>query len=114
MSFEQQVKQWVSIDTQIKLLNDKIRDLREQKHKASEMLFSYAENNNLKNPVIQISDGKLKFTTTRIPAPLTFRYIEKSLGEVIKNETQVKQIVEYLKNKREIKSVSEIKRFSSN
>ena len=48
-----------------------------------------------------------------VPAPLTFRYIEKSLGEVIKNESQVKQIVEYLKNKREIKSVSEIKRFSN-
>ena len=42
MSFEQQVKQWVSIDTQIKLLNDKIRDLREQKHSTSKILFSYA------------------------------------------------------------------------
>ena len=33
------------------------------------------------------------------------------LGEIIKNETQVKQIINYLKQNREIKLVSEIKRF---
>jgi hypothetical protein len=46
-----------------------------------------------------------------VPAPLTYKYLETSLGEIIKNETQVKQIINYLKEKREIKLVSEIKRF---
>jgi Family of unknown function (DUF5760) len=63
---------------------------------------------------VQISDGKLKFAQTRVTAPLTLKYVEKSLGEIIKNETQVKQIMDYLKQKRESKIVPEIKRFSNN
>jgi hypothetical protein len=114
MSFEQQIQQWVSIDNKIRLLNDQIKDLREKKLKLSDNLNDYAKENNLSNATIQISDGKLKFASTKVQSPLTFKYLEKSLGEIIKNENQVKQIVEYIKNKREVKVVPEIKRFSNN
>jgi hypothetical protein len=114
MSFEQQIQQWVTIDNQMKLLNDKMKELREKKNNLSENITKYAETNNLKNTNIQISDGKLKFISTKVANPLTFKYIEKSLGEVIKNENQVKQIVDYLKNNRDIKVTQEIKRFSNN
>ena len=114
MSFENQVQQWVSIDNQIRALNEKIHELRDNKNSIGENLTSYIETNNLKNATIQISDGKLKFTTTKVTSPLTFKYIEKSLGEVIKNEKQVQQIVDYLKQKRESKLVPEIKRISNN
>jgi hypothetical protein len=114
MSFEQQIQQWVSIDNKIRLLNDQIKELREKKTKLSDNLNDYAKENNLSNATIQISDGKLKFASTKVQSPLTFKYLEKSLGEIIKNENQVKQIVEYIKSKREVKVVSEIKRFSNN
>jgi FtsZ-binding cell division protein ZapB len=114
MSFEQNIQQWVSIDNQIRLLNDKIHELREKKHNLCENITSHVENNNLRNATVQISDGKLKFVTTKVAAPLTFKYLEKSLGEVIKNQTQVKQIVEYLKDNRDTKVVPEIKRISNN
>ena len=114
MSFEQNIQQWVSIDNQIRLLNDKIHELREKKHDLCENITSHVEINNLRNATVQISDGKLKFVTTKVTAPLTFKYLEKSLGEVIKNQTQVKQIVEYLKNNREAKIVPEIKRTTNN
>jgi hypothetical protein len=114
MSFEQQIQQWVSIDNKIRLLNDQIKELREKKLKLSDNLNDYAKENNLSNATIQISDGKLKFASTKVQSPLTFKYLEKSLSEIIKNENQVKQIVEYIKNKREVKVVPEIKRFSNN
>jgi FtsZ-binding cell division protein ZapB len=114
MSFEQNIQQWVSIDNQIKLLNDKIHELREKKHKLSENITSHVESNDLRNATVQISDGKLRFVNTKVSSPLTFKYVEKTLGEVIKNQTQVKQIVEYLKQHREIKIIHEIKRISNN
>jgi Family of unknown function (DUF5760) len=114
MSFEQNIQQWVSIDNQIRLLNDKIHELREKKHDLCANITSHVENNNLRNATVQISDGKLKFVTTKVAAPLTFKYLEKSLGEVIKNQTQVKQIVEYLKDNRDTKVVPEIKRITNN
>ena len=114
MSFQNQVQQWVLIDNQIKILNDKVKELREKRSSTTENLLNYASTNNLTSSVIQISDGKLKFANTKVTEPLTFKYVEKTLGEVIKNETQVKLIMEHLKNKRETKIVSEIKRFSNN
>jgi hypothetical protein len=114
MNFENQIKEWVQIDNQLKLLNDKTKLLREQRNKLNENIINYANNNDIFNSQIQISDGKLKFTNTKVSSPLTFKYLEKCLGEVIRNENQVKQIMEYVKSKREIKTVSEIKRFSNN
>ena len=114
MSFEQQIKEWVFIDNQLKILNDKVKSLREQKTKLNENIITYANRNDMLNSNIQISDGKLKFTNTKVPTPLSFKYLEKCLGEVIRNENQVKQIIDYVKSKREVKSISEIKRFSNN
>ena len=113
-SFEQQVQQGVSVDNQIRVLTEKIHELRDNKNNIGENLTSYISSNDLKNATIQISDGKLKFVTTKVTAPLTFKYVEKTLGEVIKNEKQVQQIVNYLKQKRETKLVPEIKRISNN
>ena len=114
MSFEGQIQQWVSIDNQLKQLNEKTKELREKRNVLEENITTYANNNNLSNSTVQISDGRLKFTNTKIPEALTFKYLEKTLGEVIKNESQVKQIMEHLKQKRSVKVVPEIKRFSNN
>ena len=112
-TFEQKIQSWVSIDNQLKLLNEKVQELRDKRNDLSENITKYAQTNNLQNATIQISDGKLKFANTRVTAPLTFKYLEKSLGEVIKNESQVKQIVEYVKEHRDSKIVPEIKRLSN-
>jgi len=112
-TFEQKIQAWVSIDNQLKLLNEKVQELRDKRNDLSENITKYAQTNNLQNATIQISDGKLKFANTRVTAPLTFKYLEKSLGEVIKNESQVKQIVEYVKENRDSKIVPEIKRLSN-
>ena len=112
-TFEQKIQSWVSIDNQLKLLNEKVQELRDKRNDLSENITKYAQTNNLQNATIQISDGKLKFANTRVAAPLTFKYLEKSLGEVIKNESQVKQIVEYVKEHRDSKIVPEIKRLSN-
>lgn len=114
VSFESQLKQWVNLDNQLKELNERTKELREKRNTLEEHLTSYAASNNLSNSSIQLGDGKLKFTNTKVQEPLTFRYLERTLGEIIKNESQVKTIMEYVKQKREVKVISEIKRFSNN
>ena len=114
MSFENQIQQWVSLDNQLKQLNEKVKELRDKRNNLEENITSYASENNLSNATVKISDGRLKFTNTKVQEPLTFKYLEKTLGEVIKNESQVKLIVEHLKQKRAVKIVPEIKRFSNN
>ena len=90
------------------------KDLRYKRNDLEENITTYASENNLSNATVKISDGKLKFTNTKVQEPITFKYLEKTLAEVIKNESQVKLIMEHLKQKRSVKIVPEIKRFSNN
>jgi hypothetical protein len=114
MSFEQQIQQWITVDNQMKQLTDKMKELRDQKTTLNESIFNHVENSNLSNATVQISDGKLKFIKTKDTQQLTFKYLETCLHEIIKNEEQVTKIVEYIKNKRDVKYVPEIKRFYNN
>jgi ferritin len=114
MSFEQHIQQWVSVDNQLKQLTDKIKELRDRKNTLNNAIFNHVDNSNLSNATVQISDGKIKFVKIKDTQVLTFKYLETCLHEIIKNEEQVNKIVEYIKNKREVKYVSEIKRFYNN
>ena len=114
MSFEQNIQQWISVDNQMKQLTDKIKELRDKKNTLNDAIFNHVENSNLSNATVQISDGKLKFIKTKDTQQLTFKYLEICLHEIIKNEEQVNKIVDYIKNKRDVKYVPEIKRFYNN
>ncbi len=114
MSFENKIQQWVQIDNQLKKLNEQVKQLREQRNSLETNLTTYAKSNNMSDTTIKVNNDKLKFVDTKVPEPLTFKYLEKTLGEIIKNESQVQVIMEHIKQKRSIKLVPEIKRFSSN
>jgi hypothetical protein len=114
MSFEYKVQQWVQLDNQLKKLNDEVKQLRDQRNSLETNLTSYAKTNNLSDSTIKVNNARLKFVDTKVPEPLTFKYLEKTLGEIIKNESQVHLIMEHIKQKRTVKIVPEIKRFSNN
>jgi hypothetical protein len=114
MSFDNEIQQWLQIDNQIKKLNEQSKLLREQRNTLESNLTNYAKINNFTDKTIKVNNNKIKFIDTKIPEPLTFKYLEKTLGEIIKNESQVNVIMEHIKQKRSIKVVPEIKRFYSN
>ena len=114
MNFEQHIQQWVSIDNQMKILNDKLKELRDKKNTISEEINTHIKNTQLSNTSVKLSDGQLKFINVKETQQLTFKYLETCLSEIIKNEEQVKKIVDYIKNKREVKYVPEIKRLYNN
>jgi hypothetical protein len=114
MSFEQQLQQWVAIDNQMKTLNDRMKELRDKKNVLSQNINTHIETNNLSDSSVKLSDGQLKFVKVKDTQQLTFKYLETCLREIIKNEEQVTKIVDYVKNKREVKYVPEIKRLYTN
>lgn len=110
-SFENNIKNWVNIDNQIKALNEKARELREERNELCDEILNYAGSNNLGNATVEISDGKLKFATTKSTAPLTLRFIQNCLKDVITDEESVGKIMKYIKTKREVRTSSDIKRY---
>ena len=111
MNLEEQINKWVSVDNQLKSINEQTKKLRDVKQKLSENIITYYTSRNLCDQSIQTSDGKLKIINNKSMQSITFKYLENCLREIIKNETQIQQIIQYIKNKREIKTNFEIKRF---
>ena len=108
-NIEKQLQQWVILDNQYKLVQEKAKELREKK---SSLLESITSTGGLStNSVVNITDGRLKLVNTNSTTPLTFTYLETCLSEIIKNEEQVKKIVDYLKKRRETKTITELKRY---
>ena len=114
MTFEENIQKWVLLDNQIKMLNDKVKELRNQKNSASEIIMQHVETNSLSNATIKISDGKLRFSAMRQTNPLTFKYVEDCLSKCIGNPDQVQQIMNFIKESREVKYIPEIKRTYAN
>jgi len=108
-SFSENIQKWLTLDAHQKSLNDKLKEIRNQKLAIHEIVRIEAENNNLVNVPIKTSSGNIKFVNTNVSNPLTFRFVESSLREIIRNDTQVTQIMDYLKKSREVKVVKEIK-----
>ncbi len=114
MSFENQIQKWVAIDNELKEASEKVGALRDERNDLRDSILDYVEKNQLKNATVKLGDGRLRFVETNVSSSLTYKHLEKCLSEIIKNETQVAQIIDYVKKNREVKTVSDIKRFYNN
>ena len=110
--FIENIQKWVKLDSQMKAVNEKLRKARELKHKLLENIVQYVELNKLESTKIEISDGELRFYEKREYQPITFTYIEESLGKLLADKKQVECIINYLRENREITVSTDIRRKS--
>lgn len=108
--FQANIKQWVSVDTQLKTLNEQAKTLREQRTELAGEIHTHVETHQLRDAIVNISDGKLRFGTTKQTTPLTLKYVEACLHECIDNSESVSHIMRVIKESRTVNVVPDIKR----
>ena len=108
--FIENIQKWVMIDSQIKLINEKVKVARSTKHKLLEEINTYVSEMKIENTKIEISDGELRFYEKKEYQPITFGYVEESLGKIISDKKQVEYIMNYLKENREVTVSKDIRR----
>ena len=115
MTYEQSLRSWVNYDTQIDELTNNVKTLREEKNIAHNNAKSCPEYNKSLDAQIKIKvqNGYLRVVNIKETQPLTFKFLEDCLNEIITNEEQVNKIIGYVKNKRIITYKTEIKRYYS-
>jgi len=106
--FIEDVKKWATLDSQLKIVNEKTRKMRDMKHELSEKITTYMSETN--NEKIKLSDGEIRLFDKKEYSPLTFGYIEKTLANIIQDKVQLEYVVQYLKENREITTSPEIRR----
>ena len=95
------VKKWVLLDKQLKIVNEKTRKMREVKHSLSNEICNYMETKQNTNGIM-VSDGELKIIDKKDYTALSYGYVEKCLSDIIRDKTHIQYIMNYLKEKREI------------
>jgi hypothetical protein len=110
-SFEENIKTWVSLDNETKILKERLKELRTKKNGILDNINYYVDTQSLENAVVNISDGQLKFIKTNSTQGLTLGFLEDCLFDIYKNKEQTQKVLDYIKSKREIKTNSDIRRF---
>lgn len=100
-----EIVQWIKLDDKIKEYNKKIRELKELKDSKSDIIYDkldvYSKNiEDLPKYKIDQYNSMIYFNKTVSYNSLTYRYLENCLNEYLKDEKEVKKIIEYIKNNR--------------
>ncbi len=103
------IQKWVTLDTQLKSANEKMRILRDEKHQLTELLCEQ-----IGERTVGISDGSLKVVERNEYKPLTFSYIEECLHDIITNKDHVTSIIQYLRENRDVNVIKDIRRNRTN
>jgi hypothetical protein len=109
-TFHDHIKRWVNLDNKHNSMKQEIKTIRSEKNNLKDTIYNYAENHNLEDAKIELSDGHLKLQKTKYSSPLTFKFLETCLNDCISDEDRVKQLIKYVKQKREINESYDIKR----
>ena len=96
------------------MINEKTKQLREEKNSLSKSICEQLEKTGNKSRKIFIHDGDLKIHEKKEYSPLTFSFLEEHLGKIMNDPSQVNFVIDYLKEKREIKISNDLKRSYKN
>ena len=92
-------------------MNRNIKALREKKNNYNNNILNYFEKKNLENPVIKLPNNSyIRVNQIKYSQPLSYKFIEENLNKYNNNnKSESKNIISFLKNQREIKTIKEIK-----
>ena len=110
-TFDKQIQKWIELDNRLKKINSEIKTTRELKNDLEASIMDVVNNKKLLNTSVATMDGRLRFVETKTSNPLSLTFVEQCLHEIIPNSSQVQNILKYIKEKRDIKINTEIKRY---
>lgn len=95
------VKNWISLDDQIKELQKRIREMKSEKKQATETLVETMKNNEI--DCFELGAGnKLMYTKNKSKKPLSKKHLLESLSKYFQGNTeQAAQLSKFIMNSRE-------------
>tara|TARA_Y100000816_G_C26065852_1_gene560138 strand:- start:245 stop:628 length:384 start_codon:yes stop_codon:yes gene_type:complete len=103
------IKSWINIDNEVKILQKEIKKRREMKKKYTENLVEIMKNNEI--DCFDINDGKLIYSKNKIKAPLSKKHLLTSLTKYYQNDKDAAmKISQFILDTREIKYKETIRR----
>ncbi len=107
--FKEKIKNWLSIDNQIRDLKNKIKVLQAGQSELTPQIMDFMSKNEIHN--MNLGDnGKLKYVKRETPQSITQKLLKLKLVEYLKDENKGLEALEYILNGREKKENVALKR----
>lgn len=108
-AFHENIKKWALLDSRIKLINEKTKEMREMRNRIECDIVRHLEENNMTHRKISVNDSELKIVEKKEYGTLTYSYIEECLGKLIPDKSQVDYVIQYIKDNRPVKTMKELR-----
>lgn len=96
------IKKWVSYDTEMKNLQKTLKEIREKKKILTKSLIDVMKNHEI--DCFDINDGKLLYTKNKVKTPLNKNNLMIALEKYFENEKiNVEDVTKFILDNREIK-----------
>lgn len=114
---EKKIKNWVEVDNAIRKRRDETKKLYDTRNNLESVILSYAKKKNLDNAIININDGKLRFTNKTVPFSITQKFLKDKITDFFQKARQnptikvnEETLYSYIMSQREIKKQFELRR----
>lgn len=105
IEFLEDIQKWELLDSQLKIVTEKTKKMREMKQILSKRICDYIDT----NPQYKMKTT-IRVYEKREYTPLTYGYIQECLEQIIKNPEHIDYILDYLKENREVKITQDIRK----
>ena len=103
------IKEWVTLDNDIKTLQKEVKERKEKKKQLSDMLVEVMKDNEI--DCFEMSEGKLIYSQNKVKSALSKKHIMNALSTFFDNDKQTAQEVsQYIMDSREVKIKETIRR----
>ena len=102
------IKEWVSIDKEIKVLQSEIKQRKDRKKQLTSTLVSIMKTNDI--DCFDINNGKILYTTNKSRSPLNKKHLIDCLTEHFADSSQetVQELTKFILESREVKFTDKI------
>ena len=107
-SLTNNIKTFLLVDDQIRLLHEQLKELKRQKNDAQDNIMAAMIEKKWQNLTIDVGKHEMSMVEKKHYSTMSFSYLEKSLTELIPDKSQVAYVIKYLKDNREVKTNHEI------
>tara|TARA_B100000780_G_scaffold273336_2_gene236778 strand:+ start:36 stop:410 length:375 start_codon:yes stop_codon:yes gene_type:complete len=110
-TFINDIKQWVTLDDQLKQTKKLVTHIRKKKDEVGLEIQQYMVVNEIQDKDINLSDGKIKYYTSKRTSGISKKHIESCLTLYFNGDsTKAQEATDFIYSNRESKEATTLKR----
>lgn len=109
--FKENIKKWSLVEEKLKSINEHTKKLRAMKNGLNESIAQYINENNLTDKKFNLPACEIRLVEKKEYSTLSFSYIELCLENIIADKEQIRFIMDYLREQREVSTIQELRLF---